>query len=76
MSLLQKYTTEGVWAFVDRWIDSLWCRLDRSLGRWIGDRRQIFYDSRLNFPGQIESDGPRPQPNRYETRDGSGYEYG
>jgi hypothetical protein len=49
---------EGVWAFVDRWIDSLLCRLDRSLGRWIGER-QRFYDRWLNFPRQIESDGPR-----------------
>jgi hypothetical protein len=59
--------TEGVWAFVDRWINSLWCRLDRSLGRWIGDWRQRFYDTRLNFPRQIESDGPWPRPNRYAT---------
>jgi hypothetical protein len=38
---------------VDRWIDSLLCRLDRSLGRWIGDRRQRFYDSRSNFPARL-----------------------
>ena len=66
-SLLQKQMDEGVWAFVDHWIDSLQCRLDRSLGRWIRDRRQRFYDSRSNFPRQIESDRPRPWPNRYAT---------
>jgi hypothetical protein len=54
-------------AFVDRWIDSLRWILDRSLGRWIEDRRQRFYDSRSNFPRQIESDILRPRPNRYAT---------
>jgi hypothetical protein len=52
---------------VDHWIDSLRCRLDQSLSRWIRDRRQRFYDSRSNFPRQIESDGPWHRPNRYTS---------
>jgi hypothetical protein len=56
---------ERVLAFVDRWIDILRCRLDRSLDRWIEDRRQRFYDIKSNFPLQIESAGPRPRPNQY-----------
>jgi hypothetical protein len=56
---------------VDRWIDSLRCRLNRSLGRWIGDRWQIFDDSRSNFPARLNQTahglgriGTRPIPSQ------------